>query len=254
MNKIPDGCVLIARRILESDIWISKPAWWLKVWIYILCHVNHSDVRRYQKGSNLFNLKTIWNVCNLKEDGVKNYKSVGHLIKWLKCVTQITTTKVPQGIIISVVNYDSYQNLSSYKGANKKPSSSATSVPDVCQTRDTLYNKNERMKECNIVTKFKPPTIEEVKRYCLESKNSIDPGRFIDFYTANGWVQGKGKPIKDWKACVRLWERNSSGNQQPQSVRQPEQSTIWPEPSEEDRKKVSELIKKTSKSMGNECK
>ena len=31
-----------------------------------------------------------------------------------------------------------------------------------------------------------------------------------DYYTANGWVQGKaGKPGKDWKACIRTWERNS---------------------------------------------
>jgi hypothetical protein len=31
----------------------------------------------------------------------------------------------------------------------------------------------------------------------------------VDFYTANGWVQGtRGKPIKDWKAAVRTWEKS----------------------------------------------
>lgn len=57
--------------------------------------------------------------------------------------------------------------------------------------------------------KFTPPTIEQVKLYCEERKNGIDAERFVDYYTANGWIQGKGKPIKDWKACVRTWERNS---------------------------------------------
>lgn len=55
--------------------------------------------------------------------------------------------------------------------------------------------------------KFVPPTLEEVAAYCNERHNSVSPSAFIDFYTANGWVQGRGKPIKDWKAAVRTWEQ-----------------------------------------------
>lgn len=59
-----------------------------------------------------------------------------------------------------------------------------------------------------IETKFIPPTVEEVRVYCLQRNNYVDAQRFVDFYTANGWVQGKSKkPIKDWKATVRTWER-----------------------------------------------
>ena len=54
--------------------------------------------------------------------------------------------------------------------------------------------------------RFAPPSVEDVQEYCLERNNSIDPQRFVDFYEANGWTQGKGKPIKDWKAAVRTWE------------------------------------------------
>lgn len=53
-----------------------------------------------------------------------------------------------------------------------------------------------------------PPTIEEVTEYCKERNRGVDADTFFDFYTANGWVQGKGKPIKDWKAAVRTWEGN----------------------------------------------
>ncbi len=57
--------------------------------------------------------------------------------------------------------------------------------------------------------RFTPPTLEEVMQYCEERSNGIDAIRFFDFYEANGWVQGKqGKPLKDWKAAVRTWERN----------------------------------------------
>lgn len=59
------------------------------------------------------------------------------------------------------------------------------------------------------VKKFVPPTVEEVKQYCINGNYGINAEEFIDFYTACGWVQGKArKPIKDWKACVRTWERN----------------------------------------------
>jgi len=57
---------------------------------------------------------------------------------------------------------------------------------------------------------FKRPTLEEVKEYCEEKKSNIDPQAFFDYYSKVGWVYGKNKlPIKDWKACVRTWERNN---------------------------------------------
>ena len=57
---------------------------------------------------------------------------------------------------------------------------------------------------------FKRPTLEEIKAYCEEKKSTVDPQAFFDYYTKVGWVYGKNKlPIKDWKACVRTWERNN---------------------------------------------
>lgn len=56
-------------------------------------------------------------------------------------------------------------------------------------------------------SRFIPPSIEDVRSYCIERKSGVDPQVFWDFYTANGWKQGRGKPIVDWKAAVRTWER-----------------------------------------------
>lgn len=61
--------------------------------------------------------------------------------------------------------------------------------------------------------RFVPPTHEEVKAYCLERKNNVDPEKFINYYTSNGWQVGKNK-MKDWKAAVRTWERNGYDNKQ----------------------------------------
>ena len=55
--------------------------------------------------------------------------------------------------------------------------------------------------------RFVVPTVEEVAAYCRERGNSVDAQRFVDFYTSKGWRIGK-EPMRDWKACVRTWERN----------------------------------------------
>ncbi len=60
-------------------------------------------------------------------------------------------------------------------------------------------------------TAFTPPTVEEVAAYCQERKNNIDPQAFVDFYEVSGWIR-KNTKIKDWKACVRTWERREKNN------------------------------------------
>lgn len=52
-----------------------------------------------------------------------------------------------------------------------------------------------------------PPTLADVQEYCRERQSTVSAEAFFDFYTANGWKQGQGKPIKDWRAAVRTWER-----------------------------------------------
>lgn len=53
--------------------------------------------------------------------------------------------------------------------------------------------------------KFKTPTPDQVKAYCLERNNGVDFDKWFNFYSAKGWMVGKNK-MKDWKAAVRTWE------------------------------------------------
>ena len=66
------------------------------------------------------------------------------------------------------------------------------------------------------VKRFTPPTVKEVFNYCNERCNSVDAQNFVDHYTVNNWMRGKNK-IKDWKACVRTWEKNSINSNQQQN-------------------------------------
>ena len=58
------------------------------------------------------------------------------------------------------------------------------------------------------------PTLDEVREYCAERGNRVDPERWYAYYESNGFRVGKN-PMKDWKACVRTWERN--GYDKPQA-------------------------------------
>lgn len=78
----------------------------------------------------------------------------------------------------------------------------AKRLPDGCPN----INK-DKLSKVNSVSATHHPTLDEVKAYCNERNNRVDPERFIDYYTDNGWKVGKNQ-MKDWKAAVRTWERN----------------------------------------------
>lgn len=84
-------------------------------------------------------------------------------------------------------------------------------------------DKEEKEKKKKATSRFTPPTLEDVKAYCLERKNNVDPERFIDYYTSNGWVVGKNK-MKDWKAAIRTWERNGYSNNSKSNNNKPDLS------------------------------
>lgn len=66
--------------------------------------------------------------------------------------------------------------------------------------------------------KFVPPTLDEVAAYCNERHNGINPSAFIDYYEARGWKYGTGKPMANWKAAVRTWERRDKENPKPKQT------------------------------------
>jgi len=70
--------------------------------------------------------------------------------------------------------------------------------------KKTLPNNNTNNKNT-----FIRPTAEQINEYSKEIGFTLDGSQFIDHYEARGWLIGKN-PMKDWKAAVRTWKRNSS--------------------------------------------
>ena len=76
---------------------------------------------------------------------------------------------------------------------------------------NNIYMCGEKISPQTPRKKFVKPTVEEVREYCLERKNNVNPEKFIDFYESKDWYIGKNK-MKDWKAAVRTWERGNTSS------------------------------------------
>lgn len=108
-------------------------------------------------------------------------------------------------------------------GANKpeqnvtndnKPEQTGTSLPKKEKEEKENNNKNkEKEKE-----KFTPPTVEEVRQYCKERGNNIDPEHFVAYNENRDWKLSSGRKMKDWKLAVVTWEKNSFNQKPPVKV------------------------------------
>ena len=66
---------------------------------------------------------------------------------------------------------------------------------------DSVTKNNESKSKSKIQSKsksnmFTPPTVDEVKAYCEERKNSVDAERFVDYYASQKW---KRQMVSQWQ-------------------------------------------------------
>lgn len=116
---------------------------------------------------------------------------------------------------------------------------------EVQKLDNILINNTNKKTNKNNIRKFAPPSVEEVRAYCQERKNHVDAQKFVDYYTSKGWLVGKTM-MKDWKASVRTWERNTFDK--------PKRENVLPEyygketdnktASQDELKAVQEMLKK----------
>ncbi len=97
-----------------------------------------------------------------------------------------------------------------------------TNVCETYQTKDKTKTK-DKPKDNSLppngvsdtrAKRFTPPTLDDVSAYIRERGSNVDAQRFLDFYTAKGWMVGKNR-MKDWKAAVRTWEKRDSEQNKP---------------------------------------
>lgn len=200
------GWIKIHREITKHWIWQDPIK--LKWWLDILLMVNHAGAKvnvgmqlfECNRGQTIMSLKNWATRWNISRDTARNF------LVLLEKDGMILHENIGKSTRITVCKYDSYQSeLHNEQTIFKQQTSDGRTVSDTNNNDNNI--KNEKKEKNN--GRFHPPTIEEIRDYCLERKSNVDANRFFDFYESKGWMVGKNK-MKDWKAAVRNWEKTDN--------------------------------------------
>jgi len=106
---IHEGATLWARQTIDSTIFASKPDKWFKIWFYLVNRVNYRDSKKFKRGQCL--MKYEWIQANTGATKAQ----IDMFIRWSKKVQMLTTQKTTRGMIVTILNYNYFQDLDNYK-------------------------------------------------------------------------------------------------------------------------------------------
>ena len=107
---------------------------------------------------------------------------------------------------------DQTETNASYNNNNNNNNNNKNKNENNNEKENEKGNGNESKKRGR---SFAPPTLEEVRAYCMERNNGIDPEYWMDYYAARDWVMTNRKKMSDWKAGIRTWEKNHFSRDRP---------------------------------------
>jgi len=208
-----NGFVVLHRSLLNWG-WHSDPA---TGWLFINLILLASHAPTEWKGIRLDRGQLITGRKSLADQTGLSEQSIRTALNHLKSTGEITIKATNKYSLITLVNYRKFQDIPD-TSTNTSTNTSTSSQPAANHIVTTKQDKQCIVKVADAPPakkkRFTPPTVEEVQAYCEERKNGIDPQVFVDHYAASGWMRGK-TPIKDWKACMRTWERRRANEVPP---------------------------------------
>ena len=211
---IEGGYYIKARQIQNSEI-MNKPPHFREIWDWLLKEANHKDTKICKRGQLIRSYYDIleglaWFVGYRKHK--YKYSQCENAMKWLSNKNMITKTNTTRGLLITITNYDTYQNPKSYEHETVNGTNTVTN--NVGSRNDKQECKEETIKNVNkerVVTHngaiFVKPTLEDLIKYFKEKGiGENEASKFYDSYEMKGWKVGKaGTLMQDWKAAVRNW-------------------------------------------------
>ena len=194
-----ESWVKLYRKIKEKG-WYKKSEY-VHLWVHILLRADHEEKEFLWNGQLMKTKKGqfITGRKKLNEETGIAETTIERILKTFENGHQIEQHKTSKFRLITVLNWEKYQS-------KKQECGQQTDNKRTTNGQQTDTDKNLRIKESKKNTgNFVPPTLEEVRLYCLERNNGVNHNKWHDFYSAKGWMVGKNK-MKNWQAAVRTWE------------------------------------------------
>lgn len=205
---IPGGYALQPRKLFNSELWEEKSLLLRCLWTYLWGQANHKDHNGIKRGQILTSLPELQKVLAHKVGYrlIKPSKSkLWRSCEWLRDARMIATTKTTRGLVISVCNYDFYQDPRNYERNGERNNGETTAK----RHRHTIHKNGKKEKNVKRAA-FVPPTKEEVIEYSKKIGYNLAADQFINSYEQKGWMVGKNK-MQSWQAAVRNWKANGWG-------------------------------------------
>ena len=201
-NPNGSGFIILHRKILSSAIFRNPND--LKIWVWVLLRANHSASNFFWNGEEISinRGQFIYGIFTSSEELSMNPSTVYKILKKLEKAGMISIKSNNKNSLLSVINYECYQNNDIQK---EKPSKNQVKTKEKrSNTDNNITNKQE---EQYIIGK--PSSLQDVILYFEELKESNQAESFFDYFESNGWKVGGKAPMKNWKASARNWIRNS---------------------------------------------
>jgi gas vesicle protein len=204
-----NGFIALHRKI--RDHWIWEEPQYLKWWIDLLLMVNHKPKKILLNGNPVIIGVGEYHTSETKlsERWYASRKAVDNFLRLLEKDGMITLKKSRQnGTTVKVCNYQTYQAFYSIDGTSKAHQENNDSTSKAHKRIIQQFNNEEQVKKKVIKKekKFTPPTVEEIRDYCLERNNNVNPQKFFDHYSVADWHDVNGNKIRNWKQKVIRWE------------------------------------------------
>lgn len=190
--KIEKGFTIWARQSCESKIFSEKPDHWFKVWFYIVSHVNWKDNGKFKKGEGYFTYDELVSILKPK----KSKRVIDRIMRWLRADGMQTTHKSTRGLIITVNNYDKYQDVKNYVDDRRDKARRQTDVT----IHETL---NKKHKQYNTLESITEKEINEVSSEYSVSFNSVKKV----YEELVLYCGSTGKKYANYKMTLMSWVR-----------------------------------------------
>lgn len=115
MNNL-DGYILLGRSFENHPLATRKPSTWSRIWIHIL---NHVEWKNGHRGRGEFSFAK--SRKHLPPDVTND--AWCHALAWFREEKMITSKRTPHGLLITVLNYDKWQNAQSYRQSSTSDNS-----------------------------------------------------------------------------------------------------------------------------------
>ncbi len=119
--NIPGGFIILARRLLHSEI-MDKPPLYLKLFVWMILQASHKDHGTLKRGQFFTSLEKMREAMKYKRgfNEIKpSKKEIRCILRFLTISRMTVTLKGTHGTLITILNYDHYQNVLNYEGHNE---------------------------------------------------------------------------------------------------------------------------------------